>query len=374
MPYRRLTYALLMILTACDSSSILAQVDLDNDMPAASVDTLLGEQAYTDEMKIAHKIAGVLEQSLRKRDAAGLAHRDVHSKAHGCVKANFHVVDDLPANLARGIFTPGHRYDAWIRFSNGSSELDRPDIEGDARGMAIKLITPATPSYTQDFILINHPVFFVNEPESYLAFTKRANSDSVIDKLLLPFSIGFKGILIVREMTSKTIPNPLQTRYWSMLPYQLGTGSNREAVKYSARACTADSDPLPEKPSPDYLRDSLRQHLDHSPACMEFLVQPRTSPDMSIEDSMTEWPEKEAPFYTVAKIEIPAQVFDTVEQNTFCENLSFNPWHADPAHKPLSATNRIRKIIYEHLSRVRNELNHTPDQEPVTYPLSHSTQ
>ena len=53
---------------------------------------------------------------------------------------------------------------------------------------------------------------------------------------------------------------------------------------------------------------------------MEFLVQPRTSNAMSIEDSMTEWKEGQAPFYKVATIRIPQQVFDTPDQNKFCEN------------------------------------------------------
>jgi len=135
-------------------------------------------------------------------------------------------------------------------------------------------------------------------------------------------------------MTSKTISNPLQTRYWSMVPYQLGKGADRQAVKYSTRACSAATDPIPNKPGHDFLRDALRNTLKEGDACMEFLVQPRTSRSMDVEDSMTEWQEAQAPFYQVATIRIPRQVFDTPEQNQFCENLSFNPWHALPEHKP----------------------------------------
>jgi len=97
---------------------------------------------------------------------------------------------------------------------------------------------------------------------------------------------------------------------------------------------------------------------------MEFLVQPRTSNDMSVEDSMTEWKESKAPFYKVATIRIPKQEFDTPEQNKFCENLSFSPWHALAEHKPLGATNRMRKVIYNHISRLRHEMNSAARQEP----------
>ena len=88
---------------------------------------------------------------------------------------------------------------------------------------------------------------------------------------------------------------------------------------------------------------------------MDFMVQPRTSAELSIEDSMTEWTEQQAPFYKVATIRIPRQAFDTQEQNTFCEQLSFNPWHALPEHRPLGLTNRLRKVIYDRISRIRHE-------------------
>ncbi len=97
---------------------------------------------------------------------------------------------------------------------------------------------------------------------------------------------------------------------------------------------------------------------------MEFLVQPRTSNSLDVEDSMTEWKETQAPFYQVATIRIPQQVFDTPDQNAFCENLSFSPWHALPDHKPLGIVNRLRKVIYDQISRTRHEMNSTKRQEP----------
>jgi hypothetical protein len=97
---------------------------------------------------------------------------------------------------------------------------------------------------------------------------------------------------------------------------------------------------------------------------MEFLVQPRTSERMEVEDSRIEWKEAQAPFYKVATIRIPQQAFDTPAQNEFCENLSFSPWHALPEHKPLGVTNRLRKVIYEHISRVRHAMNDAKRQEP----------
>jgi hypothetical protein len=338
----------------------------------SSIDLQLGEHLYPNEMLIADEISTVIETSIREQYSPGSARRDAHPKAHGCVRAKVHVLESIPNALAKGMFVPGKSYEAWIRFSNGSSDSTRADTKRDARGIAIKilgvpgkkLLQDEEQATTQDFIMINHPVFFATDPARYLSFMEDANSEKVYRKLLIPFALGFKGTVIALETRNTRISNPLQTRYWSMVPYQLGSGPDRQAVKYSVRACSAATDTLPKTPGHDFLRDALRASLQNGDACMEFLVQPRTSTSMDIEDSRIEWKEAQAPFYPVAMIRIPRQVFDTPEQNEFCENLSFTPWHALPEHKPLGVTNRLRKVIYDHISRVRHEMNETKRQEP----------
>ena len=337
-----------------------------------SIDAQLGEHLYPDEKPIAEKLSVVIEESIRKQYSAGSARRDAHPKAHGCVKAEIQILETLPDTLAKGLFIPGKTYQAWIRFSNGSGDPTRADIKHDARGMAIKvlgvpgkkLLEDEAQATTQDFIMINHPVFFATDPARYLSFMEDANSDHFYRKLLIPFDLGAKGTRIALETRNSKISNPLQTRYWSMVPYQLGAGPSRQAVKYSVRACTSVADPMPKEPGHDFLRGALRNTLQSGDACMEFLVQPRTSDHMDVEDSRIEWKEAQAPFYKIASIRIPQQVFDTPEQNAFCENLSFTPWHALPEHQPLGVTNRLRKIIYDHISRVRHEMNGAIRQEP----------
>ncbi len=346
-------------------------IDLDG-LRYPRPDAQLGEHLYPDETRIADKLSVIIEDSVRKQYSAGTARRDAHPKSHGCVQAEFRIVDTLPAALSKGIFIPGKNYQAWIRFSNGSADPKRADIKGDARGMAIKvlgipgqkLLEDEAEAKTQDFIMINHPVFFATDPARYLSFIDDANSDHIYRKLLIPFDLGAKGTLIALKTGSSKIANPLQARYWSMVPYQLGAGDDRQAVKYSARACSATTEPLPKNPARDFLRDALRHTLQSGDACMEFLVQPRTSDSMDVEDSRIEWTESAAPFYKLATIRIPKQDFDSPEQNTFCENLSFTPWHALAEHKPLGVTNRLRKVIYDHISRVRHEINDAERAEP----------
>jgi catalase len=347
------------------TTSIQQNDALTTSLSYPQADTQLGEQLYPQEALYAQNIADELKNVIRQRDGHAIARRDVHPKAHGCVKAEFQVLDQLPATLAQGLFKAGNRYPAWIRFSNGSQNPDHPDIKGDARGMAIKVLNVdgqkllednANPS-AQDFILINHPVFFVNDPKRYLSLTRAINGN-LLNKLMIPFALGFKGSKIAIQSTRSKIANPVQTRYWSMTAYQWGTGVTRNAVKYSVRPCSARQDAIPAHPAPNYLRNALKQSLSKDDVCMEFLVQPRTSSALSVEDAMTEWKESNAPFYKVATLTIPRQEFDNPAQNQFCENLAFSPWHALPAHKPLGVTNRLRKVVYAQISQFRQQLNH----------------
>jgi len=85
---------------------------------------------------------------------------------------------------------------------------------------------------------------------------------------------------------------------------------------------------------------------------------------MSVEDSKGEWSEERAPFHKVATITIPQQKFSSPAQNEFGDNLSFTPWHALPDHRPLGRVNRVRRVVYEELSKLRHELNHAPRNEP----------
>lgn len=336
------------------------------------VDTVLGEKLQPNEDVLAQNIAQVIEKSIREQYTAGNALRDAHPKAHGCVRAEFHVSKNIPAQFAKGVFIPDQSYQAWIRFSNASNDASSADIDKDARGIAIKLLgvvgekilESEKQATTQDFIMINHPIFFANDAKRYLSFINDVNSHNMIRKLHIPFALGFKGTMNALGARNSQIANPLYVRYWSMVPYQLGLGNDRQAVKYSVRACSVTANNLPKNPSHDFLREALKNTLQQTDACMEFLIQPRTSSKMLVEDSMTEWDEKAAPFYQVATIYIPKQNFDTPEQNKFCENLSFTPWHALPAHKPLGAVNRMRKVIYENISRVRHDMNSAPRQEP----------
>jgi hypothetical protein len=88
------------------------------------------------------------------------------------------------------MFVPGTTYQAWIRFSNGSGDPTRADIKRDARGMAIKvmgvpgkkLLDDESAATTQDFIMINHPVFFATDPGALSLFSAGRQQRSLLSE------------------------------------------------------------------------------------------------------------------------------------------------------------------------------------------------
>lgn len=342
------------------------------DVPFPVIDESLGEKLYPDEEELTYRIADETEKGIRTQYQAGNARRDVHSKSTGCMRAEFRVNTYLPDNLAKGVFIPGRVYQALIRFSNGSGDpRQQSDSHNDGRGMAIKLLdVPGKKileneehAATQDFVMINHPIFFTNDPHTYLTLIQKA-SGNLLTKLTIPFNLGLRGTQLFKELNSGKISNPLQIRYYSASAFQLGTGPGRQAVKFSVEPVSDVVDPMPENPGHDFLREMMLKTLKNDAVTMKFLIQPRTSDSMSVEDCMHEWKEEDAPFIEAATIHIHSQDFDTPELNKLGETLAFNVWHALPEHRPLGCINRMRKIVYERISRVRNEMNAVERKEP----------
>lgn len=375
----------LVFVTACSApqDSAVANTKLSGSqlVPASDIefDAELGESPWPEEGATTLAITESIQQTIKSRYANDLpALRHVHSKAHGCVLADFQVNKTLQNEHQQGIFQPGASYKAWIRFSNGDSDATREDKEGDGRGMAIKLMGVSgekllpDESHTQDFVMINHPVFFINDPQKYLSLIESLSSSNMLARLSAPFALGIEGSIIAAKINGKKIRNPLYTRYWSMVPYQLGTGSNRRAMKYSAKPCnqldnTPQSDQLQD---PNYLRTAMKNHLDTDNACFDFLIQTRDTRTaagsaLSVEMATNEWEESAAPFFKVATITIPKQDFDKPEQHKFCENLSYTPWHSVFEHRPLGGVNRIRKVVYTSTANLRRSMNAVTPTEPA---------
>ena len=297
--------------------------------------------------------------------------RDAHAKAHGCVKAEVQVLPDLAGELRQGVFNePGKTWQATMRLSNGNAYPQFDSIR-DARGMAIKLLDVPGKQLLhdqqsrgeQDFVMFNHPNFFVSDVAEY-----RQNVAAQADgKKLMAFFPGWdprtwqvRHLFIALATLSPAPQSPTQTTYFSVSPYKFGEANAKFRVMPDPASCPTYTLPAQNQKLPNFLRNALNQQLstDRIPACFVLQIQ-RQDPAryMPIEDTSIEWQQNDAPFETVARIKVPAQDFDTPALNVQCDNQSFNPWFGLEAHRPIGGINRLRKAVYEAVSDYRHSRN-----------------
>ncbi len=294
--------------------------------------------------------------------------RDAHPKAHGLVSAEFIVLDGLPEELRHGVFAKPGRYDALIRFSAGNVEVQEDTIP-QAAGMAIKLLgvdgkkllQREPDAKTQDFIMINAPVFFVSNLKDYVGI-----HEALDDNRLLEFFQTRPQLLeAIKIVRGQTINNPVQVRYWSMTPYLLG----ERAVKFSATPLSRTANEPPAEPGPDFKSEAMAKQVASEDVYYEFGIQLQADPEsMPVEDSVVRWDETVSPFQRVALIRIPKQDITSDSWVEFGENLSFTPWHSLAEHRPLGSNNRARLQIYEAISDFRHKMNGVITQEPTSIP------
>ena len=166
----------LTILSACDSST-----------PDASIEQLV------DDMSQRIEVITTTEQR------NSIIPRFNQPKTVACLNATFKVHDQLPGNLASGLFARPGTYSAMLRFAN-ASEMD--DSQKDIRGLSIKVSGVEGPVLwgkegVQDFILNSYPALFVATPEEFLTFIRARQEDKKIRFFLNPFDPHLKSLWIV---------------------------------------------------------------------------------------------------------------------------------------------------------------------------------
>ncbi len=318
----------------------------------------------------------------RKGDRSAKAMRDQHAKHHGCLQASFIVHDNLPADFAVGVFRPGRKYPAVVRFSNamGSRQNDR---KWDGRGMAVKLRDVNARSLLstlasqhrpaeQDFLMTNHPVFFCKNADEYTSFMSIMAMPRGTRRERVRFMWRFARFFFPRRLrqawifvatASRRPGSPLAVAYHSMTPYQLG---DDRVVRYIATPTRrASGSPENQEPLGDnFLHDALVSTLDPStnpngePVVFDFSVHVRhAATPADVENASRRWRRRRDRKVSLGRIEIPMQRFGTAGDVSACEDLSFNPWNCLPQHRPLGSLNRMRLAVYTASMRVRHRLN-----------------
>jgi len=319
------------------------------------------EYPELDDPKIFQEMVDLTVDHMKP--VCGHLRRSQHAKATGCVTAQFRIADDVPPHFQHGIFSqPGRTFSTIVRFSNSQDSFERDGV-GTARGLAIKLLdvagtraVPGDGDSTQDFLMIDHPVFPFPDPEAYVETISRKNVPLIGGVLAAAHLILLEQdeLKIIQDIKSKHVASPLEINYWSGTPYWLGpaAGAGGHAVKYSVVSRQAGRTALPDDPDDlpeDYLTQALTRSLQAQEAVFDFKVQLQTDPEaMPIENVAVEWSEHDSIPITVATLRIgPQRVDEAGDLATGCEAMLFNPWHALAEHRPMGGMNRLRKVVYQ---------------------------
>jgi Catalase len=313
----------------------------------------------------------IVDIDLKVQSQKGPDLRKDHPKSHGLFWGEFSVEDNIPEALKVGVFAQPTIYQMWMRLSNAASIEKRgklnSDLDPDVRALAIKLLQVEGEKVlddekeTQDFLLINHPVFFVRDAQGFANLMKASVGQADAEELQSLVST----FEVLKTITSKQVANPLLIQYWSTTPYQLGA----QTIKFCVKPHQQDA-PSSIPHSETYLREAVVKYLSEEgkDANFDFLVQLYVNDERTpIEDPMQAWEEKDSPFIKLATIKIPAQKFDFEERKRLDEGLSFMAWHTLPEHAPLGSVNLARKKVYQEIVKARRNNIHHRIEEPQAH-------
>ena len=209
--------------------------------------------------------------------------RQQHAKHHGCVRATFGVEQNLPDELRIGLFKDVTSYPAWVRFSNASQHID---TIGNPHGFALKLmgVTGAKAlgevhdHETQDFLMVDYPIFIVRAASDYLDLFRAALNApgkmpwSFFFPSLDPSKWRLRELGLIKKMRSLKLDNLLNAQFWTLGAFKFGSGAAKFSVRPLAKIRTPDVAAL----SPDYLGERLAECLRGQDVQFEFLVQLQT--------------------------------------------------------------------------------------------------
>jgi hypothetical protein len=308
------------------------------------------EEVAADEAARFERHAETLRGYQRYNSRRGTG-RALHRKAHGGARAELEVHDGIEPAAAAGLFArPGH-YDAVVRFSNGLG-LQQPDWMPDVRGLAVKVLGVPGPKIfgdatTQDFLLISTPALPFANVDGFVAFVNATeNRVLTVPRLVAAFGPA-RTAKLLRFLAGLRPPASLATiAYYSGVPIAFGDYAGKLGL-------------FPEQHGGGggrgggRLREELARRLRAGPIRFTLKAQLYRDPASTpIENAAVVW---DAPFVDLATLTIPAQ-----EPTDDVEQLSFDPWHALPAHRPLGNLMRARSNAYRISTRERGAAPEPP--------------
>lgn len=336
------------------------------------------EQPAPDEAETIRDIIATMADIQRKTyQSQGHAIRSVHAKGHAILTGELTVFDQLPPYLAQGLFAKPGTYPIVARISTQPGDV-LPDSVSTPRGISFKVagvegehLPDADESSTQDFILVNSPIFpqtlndFLTGLKRFDALTNKAEGiKEGISKVLrtvgeVAETLGVSDTGVMPGMGGQLATHPMGDTYYSQVPYLYGDYMAKFSLTPVSPNLTALKDqPIDIDSDDDALRHLLQDFFAANGGEWELGVQLSTDiKKMPIEDASIEWPEDESPYLTVGKVTIaPQQAWSDQKVAVVEDKMYFSPWHGLAAHRPLGSIQRARNMAYKASAAFRRNM------------------
>jgi hypothetical protein len=345
------------------------------------------EQHFPGEEELVREVVEAM-LAANKQVAAKHRHglRDAHAKSHGVLAGELRVHADLPEHLAQGLFAEARTYRVIVRLSTAPGDL-RSDQVPVQRGLAIKVLGVDGPRAdddgltTQDFLLVNHPTLPFGTIGEYAKLQKLLESQPrQTDQQLQLLGLGARVSLRVLSRLRRAIPPAVETlaaannhilgeTFHSMAALRYGDHVAKiSAAPASENVKALTGNPVDPKLGESALRELVADFFTTESA--EYALRAQLCVDidkMPVEDASVPWREELSPHEVVATLHLPAQDPYSDARRRYADDvLSFSPWHALDAHRPLGSIMRSRKSAYSHSSSFRHGVNGVAEKEPVT--------
>ncbi len=333
-------------------------------------------------------VAGLKEQFdvIMQKTAEDYGHavRSVHAKAHGIIEGEMTIAGGLPPELAQGMFSAPGTYKVFMRLSTNAGDI-LPDAISLPRGVAMKVLEvegprlPDAEGSTQDFIMVNGPIFQAPNAKKFLSGLKllakttdrMEGTKTFMSSVLQTMNKGLEAVGVasptIQSLGGAPNSDPLGETYFSVTPFRYGDYVAKFRLKPVSPDLTKRTDTIIDTSVRDNaIRETVQAEMHETTGVWEFQVQLcRNINEQPIEDPTVEWKEKDSPFFTVATVTaMPQDSWSDANVQKVDEEMRFSVWTGLAAHQPLGNINRARKDPYRHSAEFRARFNGCPFHEP----------
>ncbi|CZR70117.1 uncharacterized protein PAC_20018 [Phialocephala subalpina] len=299
--------------------------------------------------------------------------RGTHLKTQGCVMGKFTVKNNLPPNLAQGMFAKPGQYDTIMRYSSLTPKLV-PDNVSAPRGIGMKIFGVegekiwGEDKKTQDWTFNNYPILELRDPKTTYEIA------DCLEK-------NWNDIPKFAEEQGKRVDADVATM-GSQLPRQ-HCGSNQCGELYEMHNLTSAVVAMPEYSQSayrfgDYVAKFGVFPLGSEQKKLEKYSIPDDAPINILSQHAHDFHMKHKVTYSFC-----AQLLQNLDEQPvddlgvdswlpefrvwWDDRITCNSWHGLKVHQPLGSTNRMRRVVYAESRKLRLRVNGYKDYiEPAS--------